>query len=357
MPLIGSIVLDDINDPCDLATALRLLLVDHLDRDEYGIENPDSPYTQDGKLNYRFCGDETSFVLGFETGRGALRVDVRQVDYDEPDSVDGGVDADPDQAARVYLESLIDRLGLPKVIAAVGNRHAADLDGKPGITAEQWDLLDNCVNTLGYDEALGRLCLSGQTGDESRLVAAYQALKIPLGVALRRLEDESDEEPAEPPAKVTDRCCEGGCRFSLKRLLGMSRPSPSPSPTTKTPGRIELDPSEGGKETDRPASDIAGQTVTTITASDFNAMVGDTIAPAIAEFIAATEAEGSTHDTHAAVEKRLEHADAALVKLVQRLQAPFDEDIALAFEGKLLTIDQDDDGKPHCRISRLISVG
>jgi hypothetical protein len=180
MPLIGSIVLDDIHNPCDLATALRLLLVDHLDRDEFGIENPDSPFTQDGKLNYRFCGDETSFVLGFETGRGALRVDVRQVDYDEPAEAADSQDQDQD--------------------------------------------------------------LTGQTGDETRLVAAYRALKIPLGVALRRLENEPlDEEPAEPPAKAG--CCEGGqCRFGWRKLFGASRSSPSP--TTRTPDQVKLGPGD-----------------------------------------------------------------------------------------------------------------
>jgi hypothetical protein len=258
MSLIGSIVLDDIHEPCDLATALRLLLVDHLDRDEYGIENPDSPYTQDDKLNYRFYGDETSFVLGFETGRGALRVDVRQVDYDEPaepaDSQDQHPDPDHDHdpAERNYLESLIKRLSLLTVIAAVTKRHAVDLTGKPGITAKQWDILDKCINAIGFDEALDCLALVGQTGDETKLIAAYRALKIPLGVALRRLEDESGEEPAEPTVKATDRCCEGECRFGWRKLFGVGRSSPSP--TTRTLDQVELGPSEG----DSAASVVAG---------------------------------------------------------------------------------------------------
>ena len=191
MPLIGSIVLDDINDPCDLATALRLLLVDHLDRDEFGIENPDSPFTLDDELNYRFYGDETSFILGFDTGRGALRVDVRQVDYDEPAEPADSQDQDQD--------------------------------------------------------------LAGHAGDETRLIAAYRALKIPLGVALRRLENEPlDEEPAEPTVKAG--CCEGGqCRFSWRKLFGVSRSSPSP--TTRTPGQIELEAADAGDQEELSESD------------------------------------------------------------------------------------------------------
>jgi hypothetical protein len=244
MPLIGSIVLDDINDPCDLATALRLLLVDHLDRNEYGIENPDSPFTLDGELNYRFYGDETSFVFGPDDGGTPLRVEVledseactramalvRKLGAEEAvarletaHAADDRIELDPsegdspasavapsssvDAAQARYLNSLIERLGPLKVIGAVCRRYHAILDGKPdegGLDATA----EPAANPVG-----------DQTMDESRLIAAYRALKIPLGVALRRLENESDEEPAaEPPT----RCCEGGCRFGLKRLLGLA---------------------------------------------------------------------------------------------------------------------------------------
>jgi hypothetical protein len=256
MSLIGSIVLDDINDPCDLATALRLLLVDHLDRDEYGIENPDSPFTLDGELNYRFYGNETSFVFGPDDGGTPLRVEVLEdseactqamalvrklgaeevVARLETTSADDRIELDPsegdepviapspsvDAAQSRYLASLIERLGLLKVIAAVTRRHAAELDGKPGITAKQWDILDKCINAIGFNEALDCLALVGPTGDETKLIAAYRALGISLGTALRRLEDESREEFVETPVEPAASCCEGTCRFGWRKLFGMS---------------------------------------------------------------------------------------------------------------------------------------
>jgi hypothetical protein len=50
-------------------------------------------------------------------------------------------------------------------------------------------------------------------------------LVIPLGVALRRIENEAlDDAVAEPTAKVAARCCEPaeGCRFGIRRLLELT---------------------------------------------------------------------------------------------------------------------------------------
>ena len=59
-------------------------------------------------------------------------------------------------------------------------------------------------------------------GDKKKLLAAFRALGIPVGLALRKLENEAlDEASAEPTAKAPARCCDGQCRFSLGRLLGM----------------------------------------------------------------------------------------------------------------------------------------
>jgi hypothetical protein len=61
--------------------------------------------------------------------------------------------------------------------------------------------------------------------DEAKLVAAFRVLGIPIGVALRRLENELlDGDAAEPPVKVAARCCETGegCRFGIRRLLGLT---------------------------------------------------------------------------------------------------------------------------------------
>ena len=333
MSLIGSIVLDDINDPCDLATALRLLLVDHLDRNEYGIENPDPVYAQDGELNYRFYGDETSFVLGFETGRGALRVDVRRAEDDEPTSAAEPVDASVDAAERNYLESLIERLGLPKVIAAVGNRHAADLDGKPGITAKEWSLIDTCVNTLGSDEALARLALAGRTGDETRLIAAFRALGISLGTALRRLEDESGEEPAETPA----RCCDGECRFSWRKLFGVSRSSPSP--TTRTPDQVE--PEAASEVNEEQLADSANSSLSEIR--------DPVLARLIDEFHAAEDEEGHLAREAKVANDRFDAAANAMFNHFISTHAKRKPDGSLigyhefVYRGRLYRVDEEDD--------------
>jgi hypothetical protein len=76
--LIGTIAFDGINEPCDLATALRLLLQDRLDRDSFGIENPKLRYEGCKDLNYQFDGSETAFVFSPSTGSSALRVDVTE---------------------------------------------------------------------------------------------------------------------------------------------------------------------------------------------------------------------------------------------------------------------------------------
>jgi hypothetical protein len=216
------------------------------------------------------------------------------------------------RAIELVLIDLFDDVG--STGCSEPDRIAFETDGADGLCLE--------IVVVDHTEGPGLLNLLGE--DERKLLRAFDASMLSIGDALARLSGSTTVEPDD----------QGEAESS------------------------EGEPSDvaGTDTTTEPSSVDAGTTTPSVTTADFNDAVGNRIGPAIAELISATAGEDSAFDVHAAQEERREKANAALAKLVQRLQACFEEDIALAYEGQLLRIEPDDEGTPHCRFSRLISV-
>ena len=257
MALIGSIILDNINKPCDLATALRLILQDSLDSGYFDIENPRPLYSGRKDLNYRFRGDETAFVLGFHSsGAASLRVDV--VDFVE----------DNDDAYSEII-AIIGRLGhqeslgvlrsavQAKKAAPSGDDDAAVLemfhqsglsvgsavryfnsrnptinpawrpetdDEKDDELLNAWHATDlaigdathilNVANMLGKDKAIRRLEQDETetvSDDEQALLDAWHATGLDVREAIEKMMlhindpaayEDLDDEPTEPPVEA-----------------------------------------------------------------------------------------------------------------------------------------------------------
>jgi hypothetical protein len=177
--------------------------------------------------------------------------------------------------------------------------------------------------------------------DVLSLIARWRKLKIPIPEPLERIEARYSEIVARGEDQDEDQ--------------GEDEPSEEGNGSDKVASEGE-DPDSPVAMGDVPSTKVDDTKSPTVTTTDFNAAVCKAIGPAIAELIAATAAEDSAFDAHAAQEERREKANAELAKLVQRLQACFEEDIALVHEGQLLRLERDDEGTPHCRFSRLISV-
>jgi hypothetical protein len=163
MGIINSIALEGIREPSDLATALRLLLEDRLDDNMFDIENPEPRYEGDKRRNYRFCGVETAFVFGPESGGPRLRVDVADVDLIA------------DSTAYGEIMGLIRRLGPAKALARLQTPLGASADpeshdpgddadddqvepAEPALTLGESALLD-AIRAMGEKEASRRLLL------------------------------------------------------------------------------------------------------------------------------------------------------------------------------------------------------
>ena len=166
MALIGGIILDQINGPGDVATALRLLIADRIDRpQDVAFENPDPRWKGDDRTNYRFRGDETSFIFVQNCSGASYRVDVADVEFIA------------DEDAYASLMPLVRRLGAVKALEKLR-------DDRESISDDEQRLIDAWNKTglpasLAIDKMLIRHIDDPGDGDDPFVEPSYGQVEPP----------------------------------------------------------------------------------------------------------------------------------------------------------------------------------